>query len=461
MPGLPPGPRSPSFLQSARYLTRPLEFFQEQVDTYGPTFTIHLAGLPTLVMLTSPPDLKALFTAPADRMHAGSANSKAFGPVVGTRTHFVLDEESHLERRRLMLPPFHGDRMHEYGEAMGEVTARAVAAWPRDRAFAAHPELQRITLQVILRTVFGLDEATPRDEQVIQQLVRLANEAVASPLLMARPLQWDLGPWSPWGRVVRVIRESDRVLLAEIRRRREAGDAGERKDILSMLLVARNERGEGLTDAEVRDELATIVLAGHETTGTSLAWALECLLPRPEVVRRIRDEMSRVAGPGQVPRGSEQLAKLEYLDAAVKEVLRFRPIMAFGGTRIAQQPWKLHEWVIPAGAAVANALSMVHRRSDLYPEPHEFRPERFLGKRPDPYEWTPFGGGVRRCLGMAFALYEMKIVLARLLSTTDLELADTVPIHPVTRGFFIAPARGLPIRVRDRQAETTMVSAAV
>ena len=262
----PPGPRSPSFVQTARFLTRPLEFFQEQVDTYGPTFTIHLAGLPTLVMLTTPADLKALFTAPADVMHAGAANALAFGAVAGTRTHFVLDRESHLERRRLMLPPFHGDRMHDYGEAMADVTARAVAAWPRDTTFAAHPQLQRITLQVILRTIFGLDERAPRDEQVILQLVRLANEALASPLLMARPLQWDLGPWSPWGRVLRVVRESDRLLRAEIQKRRAAGDAAERKDILSMLLLAHDEQGEGLTDAEVRDELTTLVLAGHETT---------------------------------------------------------------------------------------------------------------------------------------------------------------------------------------------------
>jgi len=450
----PPGPRSPSFVQTARFLTRPLEFFQEQVDTYGPTFTIHLAGLPTLVMLTTPADLKALFTAPADLMHAGAANALAFGPVAGTRTHFVLDRESHLERRRLMLPPFHGDRMHEYGEAMADVTARAVAAWPRDTAFAAHPQLQRITLQVILRTIFGLDERAPRDEQVILQLVRLANEALASPLLMARPLQWDLGPWSPWGRVLHVVRESDRLLLAEIQKRRAAGDAAERKDILSMLLLARNEQGEGLTDAEVRDELTTLVLAGHETTGTALAWALECLLQRPAVVRRIRDEMAQVAGRGEVPRSPEALAKLEYLDAVIKEVLRFRPIMAFGGTRVLQAPWRLRDWEIPKGAAVANALSMVHRRPDLYPEPHEFRPERFLGKRPDPYEWTPFGGGVRRCLGMAFALYEMKIVLARLLSTVELELADAGPIRPVTRGFFIAPGKGLRVRVKARAAAT-------
>ena len=285
---------------------------------------------------------------------------------------------------------------------------------------------------------------------MIRQLVRLANEAIASPLLMARPLQWDLGSWSPWGRVLRVIRDSDRLLMAEIRRRREAGDAGDRKDILSLLLLARNDQGEGLSDAELRDELATMILAGHETTGTVLSWALECLLRRPEVVRRIREEMAQVAGR-ELPRGREQLAKLEYLDATIKEVLRFRPIMAFGGTRIAQVPWRLGAWEIPPGAGVANALSMVHRRPDLYPEPHEFRPERFLGKHPDPYEWTPFGGGVRRCLGMAFALYEMKIVLARLLATTgpELELSESGPTRAVTRGYFIAPHKGLPIRVRS------------
>src|SRR4030095_14428753 len=196
---LPPGPSAPAFWQSARFLTRPLDFFQEQVDRFGPTFTIRLAGLPPFVMLTSPGDLKALFNAPAAIMHAGEANARGFGAVAGTRTHFVLDETSHLERRRLLLPPFHGDRMHEYGEAMAEVTSRAVAAWPRDRPFAVHPELQRITLQVILRTVFGLDDGATRDDALVRQLVRFANEALASPLLLVRPLQWDLGPWSPWG----------------------------------------------------------------------------------------------------------------------------------------------------------------------------------------------------------------------------------------------------------------------
>jgi cytochrome P450 family 110 len=448
MTSLPPGPKAPAFWQSARFLTRPLEFFQEQVDTHGPTFTIRLAGAHTLVILTTPSDIRALFTAPVETMHAGVANARLFGAVVGSHTHFVLEEESHLTRRRLMLPPFHGERMHEYGEAMADVTAGAVASWPRDRPFAAHPELQRITLQVILRTLFGLDDATPRDEQVMRQLVRLANEALASPLLVARPLRWDLGPWSPWGRVLRVVRDTDRLLLGEIQRRRQAGDAAERHDILSMLLLARNDEGEGLTDAELRDELVTLVLAGHETTGTALSWALECLLRRHHVVQRIREEMVQVAGEGQVPRGREQLAKLEYLDAVIKEVLRFRPIMAFGGTRVLQAPWRLGQWELPPGTAVANGLSMLHRRADLYPEAHEFRPERFLGRRPDPYEWTPFGGGVRRCLGMAFALYEMKIVLAHLLATTELELAEAGPTRAVTRGFFIAPARGLPIRVR-------------
>ena len=448
MPSLPPGPRLPAVWQSARFLTAPLEFFQSQVDTYGPTFTIRLMGLPTLVMVTTPGDLKSLFTAPGHALHAGEANASAFGPVVGTRTHFVLDEESHLARRRLLLPPFHGERMHEYGQTMANVTARAVASWPRERVFPIHPELQRITLQVILRTVFGLDDGTARDEQVTRQLVRLANEVVASPLLMARPLQWNLGPLSPWGRIVRVIQDSDRLLDDEIRRRREAGDAQDRTDILSMLIVARNEEGESLSDAELRDELTTMILAGHETTGTALSWALECLLRRPDVVARIRDEIAGVAGPGEVPRSREQFAKLEFLDATIKEILRFRPIMAFGGTRVVQQPWRLRDWEIPAGTAVANALSMVHRRPDLYPEPFEFRPERFLGKRPDPYEWTPFGGGVRRCLGMAFALYEMKIVLAQILVTTNLELADPSPTRAVPRGFFIAPAKGLPVRLR-------------
>src|SRR5215813_1193659 len=287
---LPPGPKAPPFWQTARFLTRPLDFFQEMARDYGPTFTVRLMGLPKIVTLTTTAHLKALYAAPAEVMHGGESNALAFGPIVGAHTHFVLDGESHLDRRRLLLPPFHGDRMHEYGEAMDAVTLRAVEAWPEGRAFPIHPQLQQIALQVILRTIFGLDDATSRDDHLRQQLVRLANEALASPLLFLAPLQRDLGPLSPWGKVVRVVRESDRLLLAEIRRRREAGDGAARKDILSLLLLARDERGEGLTDSELRDELVTMILAGHETTGTVLSWALECLLRRPAVVERIREE---------------------------------------------------------------------------------------------------------------------------------------------------------------------------
>ena len=245
-------------------------------------------------------------------------------------------------------------------------------------------------------------------------------------------------------------------MLAEIQKRRAAGDAAERKDILSMLLLARNEQGEGLTDAEVRDELTTLVLAGHETTGTALAWALECLLQRPAVVRRIREEMAQVAGRGEVPRSREALAKLEYLDAVIKEVLRFRPIMAFGGTRVLQASVTLRELRdSPRASAVANASQ--HGAPAPRPLPRAARvPPRALRRqeaRPLRVD-CPSAAESRRCLGMAFALYEMKIVLARLLSTVELELADAGPIRPVTRGFFIAPAKGLPVRVKSRAAAT-------
>jgi cytochrome P450 len=449
---LPPGPKAPPLWQSARFLTRPLDFFDEMVRTYGATFTVRLAGLPTLVMLTTPAHLKALFTSPVEVMHAGEANASAFGPIVGTRTHFVMEGASHLDRRRMLLPSFHGDRMHEYGEAMDAVTCQALASWPEGRPFPIHPELQQIALQVILRTIFGLDDATSRDELLRRQLVRLANVALASPLLFLRPLQWDLGPFSPWGRVTRVVKDSDTLLMAEIGRRRQAGDGTGRKDILSLLLLANNEQGEGLSDDELRDELVTLVLAGHETTGTSLSWALECLLRRPAVIQRIRDEIAQVAGQDEVPRGPEQLARLEYLDATIKEVLRFRPIMAFGGTRVLQAPFRIAGYELPAGVGVANALSMVHRRPDLYPEPEEFRPERFLGKKPDPYEWTPFGGGVRRCLGMAFALYEMKIVLATLLAGADLALAPGYGVKVVRRNITWVPSEGMPVVLTRRAA---------
>jgi cytochrome P450 len=301
-------------------------------------------------------------------------------------------------------------------------------------------ETQQMTLQAIIRAVFGVETKRGGKSELVDALTDFANLAVASPLLLARPLQRDLGPWTPWGRIVRLKSRTDAAIFREIDARRRSPDAESREDILSLLLQVRYDDGSSLTDRQVRDELVVMLMAGHETTGTALSWAFERILSLPDVQRRILEELD--ATTGTAPLSAAHLPQLEYLDAVVKESLRIRPIMPVGGARLVKREIEVGGHVISPGTILVNAMYLLHRRSDLYPSPDEFKPERFIGKRIiDPYEWTPFGGGVRRCLGYAFALFEMKTILATILSQARLRI-ENPNARTVRRGFFLAPAEG-------------------
>jgi cytochrome P450 len=446
-PRLPPGPRAPRWLQTWRYTRDPLPLLDECAGAFGDMFTLRLMGIGPWVFVCSPPLLKAMFTLPPDVSHAGEANASVFGPVSGPSTVFTMDDAPHLTRRRLLLPQFHGDRMQVYLDQVREIAAAAVRGWPRGRFFSIHVEMQRITLTAIIRAVFGID-ATRADEQtaeLVRALTDLANDGVGSPMLLVPALQVDLGPWSPWGRVRATIRRADAAILREIRSRRAEPDAATRQDILSLLLQTRQDDGASLTDAEVRDELVTMLMAGHETTGTALAWAFERILSLPHVEERLRAELDVVVGDS--PLTAAHLPKLEYLEAVVKESLRIRPIMPGGAGRRLQQPVEIGGHMIPAGTRLITGMYLLHRRPDLYPDPEAFQPERFLGKRViDPYAWAPFGGGIRRCLGMAFALFEMKVVIATVLLQARLDI-ERPDVAVVRRGFFLSPAGGPPVRL--------------
>jgi cytochrome P450 family 110 len=442
---LPPGPSSPALVQTYRYVRNPLPLLDECAERFGDIFTLHLVGTGAWVFVSSPPLLKALFTAPADAAHAGQANDSVFAPLTGTGSVLTMDEAPHLARRRLLLPQFHGDRMQVYFEQIRDIAAAAAGAWRPGVPFAMHTETQRMTLQAIIRAVFGVDHRgeDADDRALAAALADVANVAVGSSLLLARPLQWDLGPWSPWGRILRTVARADAAIYREIARRRLAPDLAQRTDILSLLVTASYEDGTGLTDSQVRDELTVMLMAGHETTGTALAWAFERILSLPDVEQKLRAELGCIVGSERL--SAAHLPRLEYLDAVVKESLRVRPIMPAGGARLVRRPIEIGGYVIPAGVSVINCMYLLHRRPDLYPEPDTFKPERFLGKRViDPYEWTPFGGGIRRCLGMSFALFEMKTVIATVLSQARLRL-ETRQVHAERRGFFLAPASGPPV----------------
>lgn len=452
---LPPGPRAPRALQTAMWIVRPGAFFDWCRRRHGETFTLRLPGADAFVLVTAPADLKRVFTAPADVLHAGESND-LLRPVLGPRSILLLDEADHLRQRRLLLPPFHGERMHTYATVMRDVTEDALDRMPIGRSFSLHRELSAITLEVILRTVFGIDDDARR-RPLAALLVELL-EVTAAPIRMV-PAFWriDLFELLPRSRAARLKREIDATLYAEIARARRRPADASRTDVLSMMLAARDEEGRAMTDGEIRDELVTLLLAGHETTATALAWTVERTASEPRVLERIDRELVEVVGDGPLEPG--HVAKLEYLDAVTKEALRARPVVPIIG-RMVKKPFELGGYVLPPGVAILVHIVGTHTRADLYPEPEAFRPERFLGKKPDPYEWIPFGGGSRRCLGMAFALYEMKVVFATLRLRARFALDRPSPLDVARRGVTLAPEGGLAVRLERRMPRRSMAARA-
>ena len=439
--GLPPGPSLHTGLQTLHWMRRPFAFLEENRNTFGDMFTLRLAVLRYPAVIVSHPDaVKEVFSMTADDGQAGRANA-VLKPFLGANSLLLLDGAEHLRQRKMLLPAFHGDRMGSYGRAMLDLAHEGIDRMPVGRRFAVHGPLQSITLEVILRTVFGISDG-PRFAE-LAAVMKKALAIAAWPGLLFSFMQHDLGSLSPWGRYTRLRQQVGDILRTEIRCGRERGTAG-RTDALAMILDARDESGAPLSEDEVHDELVTLLVAGHETTATALAWALRWILPDRTLVGRLRDEIASCGGD---PAG---LAKLELLDATVKEVLRLQPILPLVG-RILSRPATIAGHELPAGVMVAPALYLVHQRPSLYPEPKRFKPERFLSWKPAPWEWLPFGGGLRRCIGAAFALYEMKMVLGALLPRVDMRLDDD-DVQAVRRSVTLAPAGGLPVVVTARRS---------
>ncbi len=437
-----PRPVHPWPLTTVMWLRRPLDYWDELYARHGDTFTMKLPAMPPLVVFSNPEVVKQVFADHGDAMHAGEFN-KVLAPFIGDKSVLMLDGKEHLRHRRILLPPFHGERMQAYGREMLDLTRAEVDKWPVGAPFGVHEPMQRVTLGVIVRTIFGVEEG-PRFDAFVDRLTELTHIASWPPLLLG-PMQVDLGPWSPWGKFQRKAAEVDAALLSEIRRRRHGGTEG-RVDVLSLLVDAKDESGEGMTDEELRDELATLLVAGHETTATALAWAFRWVLGTPSVCERLVAEIRDAAADGLT---AERVSKLEYLDAVVRETLRLQPVIPLVG-RILKERMTVGGYDLPAGTPIACAIYLAHRRPEVYPEPKRFLPERFLGTKFTPSELFPFGGGIRRCIGMAFALYEMKMVLAEVLSRVSLRLADQRPITVTRRSITLTPSGGTRVVVDRR-----------
>ena len=380
-------------------------------------------------MIADPAEIKRVFTSDPDQLRAGEGNG-VMEPVAGPESVLLLDGKRHLNRRKLMLPPFHGERMSVYGELIGEITDEEIDRWPVGEPFSAHTSMQRITLRVILRAVLGIEDAARRAE-----LEHLLPKLLNSPALLWPVLQRDMGARSPWRRFVALRERVDAMLFEEIARKRSDPSLAEHEDILSMLLQARDENGEAMTDEELRDQLITLLLAGHETTAAGLAWIFERMLRTPEVHARLRTAVAEDDD--------------RYLECLIKEGLRLRPVVPLVARQV-NAPFPLGDYTVPAGTLLTCSILLTHSRPDLYPEPEVFRPERFMEDAPDTYTWLPFGGGVRRCIGAAFATFEMKIILRRVFAQCVLEAADAKPERPRRRFVTYPPNRGAQVLLRSR-----------
>jgi cytochrome P450 len=405
---------------------------------FGDAFSVTFMGFTTpMVMLSDPAAIQALYTNPRHALPPG--RSIALLPIMGPRSVLLLEGADHLARRRVMLPPFHGERMQAYESAVRDIAAREIDSWQDDVELSLHPRMQAVTLEVILRAVFGVtDEARRRRlRELLPQLLNTTSSvALQFKVLLSRRFE----RMDPLAFLRDLSDEIDELLFAEIAERRADPKLEDRQDILSLLALAKFEDGGGMSDRELRDQLVTLLLAGHETTATALAWTADLLVRNPPVLGRLTDEID--AGDSD-----------SYLRAVISESLRLRPVVPLAGRRLTSD-LEVNGWTLPAGTDVTPAIWLTHTRADLYPEPYAFRPERFLGERPTTYGWVPFGGGVRRCLGAAFAEMEMHVVLTEMLRRRTLQAAARDAERVTRRNVTFSPRHGTRLVTRSRPIES-------
>jgi cytochrome P450 len=431
-------------VQTAGFLFDPVRFVsacQRRYNHDAVTFSTLFDRC--FVVVFDPELVKQLFRGPPDQLRAGEANS-LLAPVLGERSVLLADGAEHLRQRKLMLPPFHGERMRAYARLVCEAADREIDRWPASETFSLLPSMQALTLEVIMRAVFGVEEDRRRLElsRLVREMIEPVSNRLGVLLMLLSGGRFGLG--ARQRRFEERRARVDAAIYAEIARRRGVADLEAREDILSMLLLARDDEGRPLSDAELRDQLVTLLVAGHETTATGLAWSFDLLLHNPGALARLRASLDR---------GEE-----DYLDAVTKEALRARPVIPGVGRVVRGDPFELGSYVVPAGIEINPSIAGVHRRAASYPEPGDFRPERFLGAgAPDTYTWIPFGGGTRRCLGASFALFEMRTVIRRVLERTSLEAVGD-PETAVRRSITSVPRHGARVRQTSERLRSRNVA---
>ncbi len=435
-------------LQTLELIQNPIRFFAKYQQQYGDIFSARILGYqsPPVYFIGEPNAVEAIFNAPSSQFQLGKI-THVFQPFTGDRSLIMLDGQKHLRQRKLLIPPLHGKRMQYYQEAICELTEEAMKTLPKEQPFSGRKLTAEITLKVILRVVFGLQPGV-RSQQLesrISQLLEMITNPFYSSLFFFPPLQMDFGKYSPWGNFVRKQKAIDDLIYAEIQERRQQ-DYFQNTDILSLLLSAEDEAGNKMTNQELRDQLITLLFLGHETTASSLAWMFYWVYSSPQVLEKLTREIKAL---GRSPQ-PQDLIKLPYLEAICKETLRLYPIALISQPRVVQETMTLHDTSFPPETILVPCIYLAHHREETYPNAETFQPDRFLENQFSAYEYFPFGGGSRACIGAAFSLYEMKLIFGTIFANVSLKLAEQKPIQPVRRGITIVPSGGVMLEISDQ-----------
>ncbi len=442
------GPQSLPFVQLMNWIFRPLDFLEECAKKYGDTFNLNLMGLPPFTVVSDPQGIEEILSVDAKKFDVGRTNNLA-ASLLGDNSLVLLDGLQHRRQRKLMMPPFHGEKVKSYAETICQITDKVANRWQEKQTFVAQKAMQDITLETILHVVFGLSEGEryKKIKPPLIELLDLTGSPIKASVIFLPFLQQDLGEWSPWGKVVRRKRKIYELLQEEIDERRANPElAG--NDVLSLMMSARDEQGEGLSNIELKDQMMTLLVAGHETTATALSWALYWVHKLPEVKQKLLAELDSCDDADPLA-----ISRLPYLTAVCNETLRIYPVAFIAFLRFAKSPITVMGHQFDPEEMLAPTIYLTHHREDLYPEPKQFKPERFLDRQYSTYEFLPFGGGNRRCIGYALALLEMKLMLAKILTRWDLSLTSDRAILPKRRGATIAPDDGVPLILNGKRSQ--------
>ncbi|WP_254174434.1 cytochrome P450 [Planktothrix pseudagardhii] len=446
---LPPASSRSAFLEKVYWIADPLDYMDTYARKYGDIFTNYILGANTpWIFVSEPQGIQKVLT--DDIFEAPGSVNKILSPLTGDNSIFLLEGDRHKRERKLLMPSFHGERMRDYGELITDITQKVIDQLSEGQPFIARETMQEISLDVILRVVFGVytGERYSQLKQLLSGMLDVFKSPLSSSFLFFPILQKDLGAWSPWGYFLKQRQKIDELLYAEIRERRENPDES-RKDMLNLMIAARDEDGNPMTDQELRDELLTFLFAGHETTATAMSWALYWIHCQPEVHEKLRSELTNLP----LNADGMDIFRLPYLTAVCQETLRIYPVAMLTFARTNKESVDLMGYQLPPKTQVVGCIYLTHRREDLYPQADQFKPERFLERKFSPYEFLPFGGGSRLCLGMALAQYEMKLVLATILLNYELNLLEKQPVKAVRRGVTLAPKGGIKMQLLNKRSQ--------